>query len=287
MTVDRTILRKIYFVLVFVFVYSGVTAQLLTRNNTHHTVIIPSKKMGLKHKAMIFVPENYLTTTDSFPVVYLLHGYSGYYDNWYIREPKIKQYATDYQMIIVTPEGTFDSWYINSPIDTMKKYKSYIGEEVPNWIDSHYRTIKSKNKTGICGLSMGGHGALTIAIDYPDRFGAASSMSGVLDLRPFSEREELQKLLGDIFDHPSNWFNNSFMGKIYKINLKNPPAIMIDCGEDDKYIDVNKNVHKLLDSRNIPHHFAIKPGNHSWEYWTNGLPEHLLFFEKYFDIEKK
>lgn len=283
MTVHKTTIRNIYFVLVFFFVFSGISGQQLKRNSTHQTVVIPSEKMGLKHRAMVFVPENYLTSTDSFPVVYLLHGYSGFYNNWYERVPDVERYATDYQMIIVTPEGTYDSWYIDSPIDSTKKYKTYIGEEVPNWINGHYRTIKSKNKTGICGLSMGGHGALTIAVDYPERFGAASSMSGVLDLRPLSDREELKKLLGDIFEYPSNWFNNSFLSNIYKIDLKNPPALMIDCGEDDKHLDVNIEVHKLLDERKIPHHFAIKPGNHNWDYWAKGLPEHLLFFKKYFD----
>ena len=282
MNTIKTTILKLYFILGIVFISSSFFGQNLLRTNFIHTVFIPSENMGLKHKAMVFVPENYIESRDSFPVVYLLHGFTGYYNNWFERDPKIEQYATEYQLIIVTPEGTSDSWYIDGPIDTSRKYQSYIGQEVPNWIDNHYRTKKGKENRAICGLSMGGHGALTIAADYPHMYGAASSMSGALDLRAFSERGNIKSILGDIYKHPSPWFTYSFIGKVYEIDKTNSPNILIDCGKDDMFFNMNNNVHELLNEKGISHKFIIKPGGHSWDYWRNALPEHLDFFQKFF-----
>jgi len=245
------------------------------------TLTIPSQSMQKTYKALIFLPNNYYTSKKEFPVLYLLHGYTGYYNNWYKREPKLKEYATQYQMIIVTPEGTYDSWYLDSPINHKLQFETYIGKEVPEWIDTHYKTIKNRQHRAISGLSMGGHGALTIAADYPEIFGAASSISGVLDLRPFANKYRLAQKLGKYTKFPKRWYQTSFIGKIDKIQ-KNSLTLMIDCGIDDPFYKVNKKVHKKLLKKDLAHDFIIRPGKHNWKYWKNALMYHLLFFNKYF-----
>lgn len=285
MSFYKTYLVIIYFVLNFfipetIYSQTGFFSELI---NVEH---IPSQVMNKSHKAMVFLPDNYYVSKDSFPVVYLLHGYSGHFDDWNRHEPKLQKYAEQYKLIIVTPEGEFDRWYINSPVDTSSKYETYIGKEVPDWIDKHYKTKKNKKFRAITGLSMGGHGALTIAADYPDRFGAAGSMSGALDLRPFSTKWNLKDILGNIDIKPSVWFLYSFYGKIFQLDKTDHPEIIIDCGEDDLFFDVNISVHNLLIDKGINHEFKFRPGGHTWEYWVQSLPVHLQFFGDYFYKQK-
>lgn len=279
----KTLLSRFYFILLFIQYVVPVQSQTGFFSELYNVEHIPSKCMNKSHKAMVFLPDKYYDTQDSFPVVYLLHGYSGHFDDWNREEPNLQKYATQYNTIIVTPEGNFDRWYIDSPVDTMSKYETYIALEVPQWVDENYKTKRNKHFRAITGLSMGGHGALTIASDYPEHFGAAGSMSGALDLRPFSEKWNLKEVLGDIEVKPSVWFLYSFYGKIFKLDMNTHPAMIIDCGESDFFFDINIKVHNLLVDKQIRHEFRFRPGGHTWEYWLESLPVHLDFFSKFFN----
>ena len=79
------------------------------------------------------------------------------------------------------PEGEVFSYYLNSPVVKESQFETYISEEVIEKIDNTYRTIKNKKGRAISGLSMGGYGALYLAIRHPDLFCAAGSMSGALN----------------------------------------------------------------------------------------------------------
>jgi S-formylglutathione hydrolase FrmB len=80
--------------------------------------------------------------------------------------PELKTYADEYKVLIVCPDGGNSSWYFDSPVDSTMKYETYIGKEVPDYIDAHYKTIKNRTARAITGLSMGGHGALFIAFRH-------------------------------------------------------------------------------------------------------------------------
>lgn len=279
----KTFLITIYFV-IFVFNHPcRLYSQSGKADGNVVTVVIPSKKMHIEHKALVFLPEKYKDSGERFPVLYLLHGYTGYYSNWYEREPRLKDYATRYGMIIVTPEGNYDSWYIDSPEDSTSMYETYIAVEVREWIDRHFRTKADRRHRAISGLSMGGNGALCIAADYPEAFGAASGMSSAVDLRKYYNKWNLKQLIGDIYKHPSRWFKFSFAGKLYMLNKGFDQAFLLDCGVDDMFFEDNEKVHRQMLDLGIKHDFFIRPGGHSWDYWRNALPYHLLFFEKYFE----
>ncbi|MFX9004248.1 alpha/beta hydrolase-fold protein, partial [Acinetobacter baumannii] len=81
-------------------------------------------------------PDSYQHTKNHFPVVYLLHGYSGDYANWIKLAPKIKQYTNDYQLIIVCPDGGYSSWYVDSPIDSSYKYETFVANELIRYVDA-------------------------------------------------------------------------------------------------------------------------------------------------------
>ncbi len=130
------------------------------------TVVINSAVMPKAGKAVVVLPKQYKKRKLRFPVVYLLHGYGGDYSNWIKLVPQIKELANAYNTIIVCPDGGVSSWYLNSPIDSSSQYATYIGEEVPKYIDANYRTIAQKEARAITGLSMGGHGGLYLGIHF-------------------------------------------------------------------------------------------------------------------------
>lgn len=77
--------------------------------------------------------------------------------------PALKEYADQYQMMLVCPEGNND-WYLNSPEIDSLQWETYVAEEVPAYIDSHYSTKASREGRAITGLSMGGHGGLYLGL---------------------------------------------------------------------------------------------------------------------------
>ena len=252
------------------------------------TVVIHSASMNQSRKCVVITPFVSQQKPIPVPVVYLLHGYSGSYSNWLKRVPLLRAYAEQYQVIIVCPDGDFDSWYLDCPADNSTKYETYIAQEVPAFIDSNYLTIKSRYARAIAGLSMGGHGALFIALRHSGTFGACGSMSGVMDLSVIGKRDNLLKCLGDSLSHPQRWKDYSILYAIGK-KPKDSLAMIIDCGVDDVFIGSNRNLHQKMVDLKIEHDYSERPGGHDWSYWRNAVEYQLLFFRRYFDAmrEKK
>jgi S-formylglutathione hydrolase FrmB len=246
------------------------------------TVEVYSASMHKSIKTVVITPEGY-DQGKSFPVVYLLHGYSDNYAGWVTKVPSIKDLADTYRLIIVCPDGRFDSWYFDSPIDSNSRYETFVSKELVAYTDGHYKTISQRKGRAITGLSMGGHGALYLSFRHQDVYGAAGSMSGGVDLRPFPNNWELAQQLGAYAEYPQNWETHSVINLTYLLTPKSL-ALIIDCGYDDFFYKVNVNLHNLLLERNIPHDFITRPGGHSWEYWSNSVQYQMLFFHRYFTM---
>jgi len=262
------------------FVLILISLQTIVKAASVDTVNIYSKAMHKNSKCVIILPESYKNNNNRFPVVYLLHGYSGNYSDWIKKVPQIKNDADEFQLIIVCPDGNYNSWYFDSPVDSSIKYETYISTEVPNFIDSAYHTIAERNFRAIAGLSMGGHGALSIAWKHPYFFGAAGSMSGVVDLTPWKNKYEMINVLGDTLGN-DNFYNYSVVNIVKKIPLK-IPAIIFDCGINDPFIENNRKLHSELLKLKIPHDYTERNGTHNWDYWSNAVSYQLMFFHKYF-----
>jgi len=138
---------------------------------TVDTVSIYSTSMKKVLKCVVIKPDSYKKRKNTFPAVYLLHGHGGWYANWIIRVPELKEYADQYQLMIVCPDGGYNSWYLDSPVDSTVRFETYVSKEVVNYIDAHYRTIKDRKARAITGLSMGGHGGLFLGFRHADIFG--------------------------------------------------------------------------------------------------------------------
>ncbi|HNX07064.1 MAG TPA: alpha/beta hydrolase-fold protein, partial [Bacteroidales bacterium] len=246
------------------------------------TLLINSPSMKKNTKACIVTPEGYDKAGTGLPVLYLLHGYGGNYQTFVNNFPYITEAADHYGMLLVCPDGGVSGWYMDSPVDSSMKYETYVTKELVPFIDSSYSTIRNREGRAIMGLSMGGHGALYLSIRHPEMFGAAGSMSGCLDLRPVFTNWDLEKRLGSIDKFPENWENNSVINMLNQIK-NGTLSIIIDCGVDDIFIDVNRQIHMKLISLNIGHDYIERPGGHTREYWSTALPYQLLFFHNYFN----
>ena len=269
-------MKKIIIVFLIHFVFFSSIAA------TVDTVNIYSNSMHKPINCVVIKPDSYKKKKEQFPVVYLLHGYSGSYNNWIMKVPELKTIADNYKMIIVCPDGGFSSWYFDSPVDSTYKYETYVATEVVNFIDTHYRTIADKDHRAITGLSMGGHGGLFLALRHPDIFGAAGSMSGGVDLSESRNRFHIMKRIGDTTINAQNWHDYSVVNLIE--NYTNTTVKMIiDCGIKDIFIKGNRLLHQKMLDLKIPHEYIERPGEHNWEYWSNAVRYELYFFSEFFN----
>jgi S-formylglutathione hydrolase FrmB len=247
------------------------------------TVVVNSESMDKSISNLVIIPDSYGTQKESFSVLYLLHGAGGDHTNWLAKVPAIKSYADQYNMIIVCPNGDPTSWYFDSPVDESMKYETYLSEELIDAIDNKYHTLAEKSGRAITGLSMGGHGAFYLAFKHQDIWGAAGSMSGGVDIRPFPNNWGLSERLGDYAENKANWEEHTVVNLVYKLkgdNLK----LIFDCGTGDFFYEVNKRLHEKLLERNIPHEYTERPGKHNWDYWSNSIKYQLLFFNDFFNL---
>ena len=166
-------------------------------------VAVHSKAMDKDILVTVFLPDDY-HKAEKLPVVYLLHGYSGCNKDW-DEMGQAGPLADKHNVILVLPDGGYDSWYWDSPINPKHKYETFVAGEVVSYIDSHYKTIADRSARAITGLSMGGHGALYLAIRHQDLFGAAGSTSGGVDIRPFPKNWNMRKWIGTIEENPQYW----------------------------------------------------------------------------------
>lgn len=273
-------MKKTIYTLLLTFVFFSAQAAKID------TVQVFSASMNKNIKTCVIVPDNYKKSKKKFPVVYLLHGYSGNYATWVKSFKHVGEQVDKYGFIVIGVDGDFSSWYFDSPIDPDFKYETYVINELVPFVDKNYKTIANRESRAISGLSMGGHGALYLSFKHQDVFGAAGSMSGGVDFRPFPEKWDIKKRLGSITEFPENWDKNTVTNMLELVKDNNLKLI-IDCGVDDFFIDVNRQLHTKMLALKINHDYIERPGQHNIEYWENSLKFQLLFFSNYFEKDSK
>ncbi|KGN70074.1 alpha/beta hydrolase [Porphyromonas gulae] len=242
---------------------------------------VPSPSMNKEIPVLVVLPDIALGSEGkSCPVVYLLHGYGGNAETWINIKPDLPQIADQKGIIFVCPDAR-NSWYWDSPIDPAFRYETFVASELVEYVDLHYKTVTDREGRAITGLSMGGHGALWIAFRHQETFGACGSMSGCTDIRPFPKNWEISRRLGSLAENPKLWDEYTVINNLDSLRSE-ALAILIDCGVEDFFLDVNKELHASLLARQIDHDFTIRPGGHNRAYWHNAIDYQILFFEKYF-----
>lgn len=238
-----------------------------------------SESMQKDIPVTVVTPENY-DAGSSFPVLYLLHGYSDNNRAW-VDKTDVENLSDAYGIILVMPDGGYDSWYFDSKTTPEYQYETFVSSELVTYIDKNFKTIKDRKGRAITGLSMGGHGAMHTAIKHQDLFGAAGTTSGGVDFRPFTESWHIARRLGTYQENPEAWEKNTVINLTH---LLTPGSldIIIDCGVEDFFYEVNCNLHEKLLKEGIPHDFLVRPGKHNWAYWSNSIKYQMLFFNNFF-----
>ena len=247
------------------------------------TVLVRSAAMNKDVKVVYVLPDKAIGK-QACPGVYLLHGYGGNAKTWIGVKPDLPQIADEKGIIFVCPDGK-NSWYWDSPKDLSYRYETFVSSELVKYIDGHYKTIADRKGRAITGLSMGGHGAMWNAIRHKDTFGASGSTSGGMDIRPFPKNWDMSKQLGEYESNKEVWDNHTVINQLDRLK-DGSLAIIIDCGADDFFLQVNKAAHEALLKRGIGHDFIIRPGAHNPRYWNNAIDYQVLFFKKFFNKSK-
>jgi len=273
---------KKYFIFLFLIIIFFSCKKDLPIDNTNVEVLTLNSKIMNKdiNNTVIKPIEN--KKKDSLAVIYILHGAYGNYNDWISHVPELIDFSNTNDIIIVCPDGGYNSWYFDSPIDSNFMYETYIIKELIPSIDSIYSTSKSKYLRAITGNSMGGHGSFYLAIRNQNSFAYAGSMSGGLDIRPFSESWNISDRLGPISLYTNNWQENTVINMANLID-STELKLIFDCGNNDFFLDVNNNFHQELLKLNIPHVYNTYSGSHDWSYWSEVVFYHLSFFKMQFD----
>ena len=244
---------------------------------------LTSKLMGRDLPYRIILPARYSAENSSerFPVVYLLHGLTGHFDNW-TDKTRIARLAESANFIIVTPEGE-DGWYTDSATKPADKYESYIIRELIPEIDKRFRTVADREHRIVAGLSMGGFGALKFGLKYPDIFVLAGSFSGAIGAATITEKTvpgAIGKTIDAIFGPDGSDVrkgNDPFaiIRSATPEQTKRFPFLYLDCGTEDFLFQKNREFDSLLIEKKVPHEFRELPGAHNWTYWDAQVEEFL------------
>lgn len=264
------------------------SCQLARGQQTTSVVTIPFKSQLVQKELPynVVLPSGYSNPENKavrYPVLYLLHGLFGHYTDWTSRT-NLTQYAADYQLLIVTPEGN-DNWYTDSESTSADKYETYIVQELIPDVQRRFRVAENREGRAIAGLSMGGYGALKFAVKYPQLFTFAASMSGALDAASWTAQDPqnlsaISRSLTPVFGPPnSSTRAANDLNKLYlnvpEAKLPELPYLYLDCGTEDALLGSSRSFADLLIRRKIPHESRLLPGKHGWAYWDQQIVEVL------------
>ncbi len=229
-----------------------------------------SSALGKASACFIAVPDQ---AKPPYPVVYLLHGHSDDYTIWQ-RRTAIERYAEDAGLMVVMPDGG-RGWYSDAR-DGVHRYESHILETIDR-VEALFPVRRDRAHRGIGGLSMGGYGALKLALKYPRLFASVVAHSGVLDIRAWHRDSpcsvQLRQIFGDRLSGDEDCL--TLAKRLARARIR--PHIRIDCGVDDFLIEHNRRMHRQLTTLGIPHEYEEFPGAHTWEYWDAHIPQALAF----------
>ena len=231
-------------------------------------------------KYRVLLPESYDAALQRYPVLYLLHGLGGDYKDWTTRS-NVAEYSRSLPLIIVMPDGE-NGWYTNAA-DGTARFEDYILTDLQADVVKKFRTINSRYGRAIAGLSMGGYGALKMALKRPAAFSVAASFSGAFGasrdgelerLIGGAEAERLQKIFGPAGSKTRA--ENDVLSLAAALKPAGAPYIYMDCGiADNSLIDANRELVAAIHKTGAAYEYHEVAGAHSWDYWDRRIREFL------------
>ena len=243
-------------------------APATTPRPTARTVRITSPSLGNSDYAFaVLLPTGYDTSTRRYPVLFLLHGggqtHTAFPSRaWFTRE------AASREMIVILPNGG-RSFFANAAGISVARYEDLIAKDLVEYVDSHYRTLGTRESRAIAGISMGGFGSALIALRHPDLFGTAGPLSA-----PFaSARSGGDGSSRVIFGAPDSEESRARdpLTLVTQLVPANAPYFYVACGLDDSLLGASREFDRLLSARNLPHRYVEVPGGHTWAVWDEQL----------------
>lgn len=161
------------------------------------------------------------------------------------------------------------------------RYGEAMGAELIGLIETWFPVSRSYQDRYIAGLSMGGYGALRLALTQPHMYKAAASMSGALmigsrNLRSLTGHESAAQEFTRIFGTNPTGSNHDLVHLLKIARDKSYlPELWIDCGTEDFLFSDNEMFHRILEEQMVSHCYNINPGEHNWDYWNRHLPDVL------------
>lgn len=224
----------------------------------------------------IILPES---VQESYPVMYLLHGLSDDHTIW-CRRTRIEWYVRELPLAVVMPDGGrgFYCDAVNGPA-----HESHIIKDVIGFVDTHFNTLAERSGRVIGGLSMGGYGALKLALKFPDMFCSVVSHSGGLAAghKPLSEvfdaEPQFAAELRLIYGENSTGGKDDLWAIAERAGRDNLPAIRMDCGLDDFLLEDNRAFRQHLSKLGILHEYEEFPGEHHWDFWDTHVQAAIKF----------
>ena len=241
--------------------------------DVHWSSTVLAKKVG----TYVILPEPSVVQPP-FATFYLLHGLSDDYTVW-LRRTRIEWYVRELPLMVVMPDGYRGFYTANAD---GHDYARYVADELVEFVERNFPAQRSREGRCVGGLSMGGYGALRLALGYPDRFASANSHSGAVlhghrnAPRPDGPLSpaEFRRIFGE---HPEGSDHDLLELARRAAAAGSLPRILLDCGTEDFLIEDNRAFHRALRQLNVPHEYREFPGAHDWDYWDRHVRDALAF----------
>lgn len=235
-----------------------------------------SYTLGFNVSVNVILPEP-IKENEKFKVLYLLHGYIGDHTDW-MRYTSIERYASEYRLAVVMP-SVHNSYYTDTTYG--QPYFTYIADELQTMIKTTFPISKKPSDTYVGGLSMGGYGAVKLALTYPKKYGKAFSLSGALQIEKIRQMkldDNEKKLFEGVFGKKSllNTKNDLFyLARKQEAKKESLPDLLIMCGREDFLYQENLDFVSLLKEVQIKHTYEESEGSHDWAYWDKTIQDAL------------
>ncbi len=209
--------------------------------------------------------------SDEPPVLYLLHGLSDDHSAW-LRYTPVERYADQYGVAVVMPRVD-RSFYADEAHGL--PYWTFLSEELPSVVGSFFRVSQRREDTFVAGLSMGGYGALKWALRHPDRFAAAASMSGALDLAALMASGQRDALFERVYD--GRLGTGDDLLALVEAAGTSTPLLHVSCGTEDELLAGNERFVSVARRAGAEVTVDFRPGEHEWGFWDRELREVLAW----------
>jgi putative tributyrin esterase len=203
------------------------------------------------------------------PVLYLLHGLSDDHTAW-ARYTSIERYAAAAGLAVVMP-AVGRSFYADER--NGHRYWTYLSEELPRVMGAFFRFSDRRDDTFVAGLSMGGYGALRLALTHPDRFAAAASLSGALDVGALAERPERKDLFERVYGGKPPGPDEDLFALLAKAKAGDLPPIYVSCGTEDPLLPLSRRFAKEAAAAGATVTTDFRAGEHEWGLWDDVIQD--------------